>query len=171
MDVQVIAVKAYGGQRYSSTKKLVLAKHQKTHGLLYLFVLYDVRTGRVHWAFRPGKNSGQVSAFMKQVRRWYRTQTVWMVLDQDPAHPRKSRRTRRCMRTLRLHWISLPKASPDDNPVENIFSDIKQSILHASHDTDPTQTRRRISAHLRGRNRRRDRHVHIPYLDDSNKVR
>jgi hypothetical protein len=28
-------------------------------------------------------------------------------------------------------------------------------------------TQRRISAHLRGRNRRHDRSIHIPYLTDS----
>ena len=72
--------------------------------------------------------------------------------------------SRGLMRALRLHWISLPKGSPDDNPVESIFSDVQLMILDNSNDPDAHTTQRRISAHLRGRNRRRDRHIRIPYL-------
>ena len=101
---------------------------------------------------------------MHRVRRWYPTQEVWVILDQDRAHPRKSRETRRTMRSLKIHWISLPKASPDDNPVETLFSDLQLSILDNSNDPDPHTTQRRISAHWRKRNRRRDRFINIPYL-------
>ena len=65
-DVQPIAVKAYGGRRYSSAKRLVLAKHQKTRGFFYLFAVYDVKHGRVHWAFYPSKDSAAVCRFMRQ---------------------------------------------------------------------------------------------------------
>ena len=44
--------------------------------------------------------------------------------------------TRRTMRQLRLHWTSMPKGSPDDNPAETIFSDIQQNILDNSDDPD-----------------------------------
>jgi transposase len=167
--VQPIAVKAYGGRRYTSARRLALDRRQKTRGLFYLFVLYDVRSGRVHWAFLPGKSSRYVCQFMRRVRRWYPGVEVWIALDQDPAHPRKSRETRRTMRALRLHWISLPKASPDDNPVETIFSDVQLMVLDNSDDPDPRATQRRISAQLRGRNRRKDRQTRIPYLQDSHK--
>ena len=46
-----------------------------------------------------------------QVRRWYSATALWVTLDQDRAHPCKSRQTRRVMRELGLHWISLPKAA------------------------------------------------------------
>jgi transposase len=167
--VQPIAVKAYGGRRYTSARRLALDRRQKTRGLFYLFVLYDVRSGRVHWAFLPGKSSRYVCQFMRRVRRWYPGVEVWIALDQDPAHPRKSRETRRTMRALRLHWISLPKASPDDNPVETIFSDVQLMVLDNSDDPDPRATQRRISAQLRGRNRRKVRQTRIPYLQDSHK--
>jgi len=65
---------------------------------------------------------------------------------------------------LKIHWISLPKASPDDNAVETLFSDVQLSILDNSNDPDPQTTQRRISAHWRKRNRRRDRFINIPYL-------
>lgn len=168
-DYQSIAVKAYGGRRYTSARRLALDRRQKTRGRFYLFVLYDVKGGRVHWAFLPGKNSRSVCQFLRRVRRWYPDEEVWLALDQDPAHPKKSRETRRMMRVLKLHWISLPKGSPDDNPVETIFSDVQLMVLDNSDDPNPRVTQHRISAHLRGRNRRKDRWIRIPYLEGSHK--
>lgn len=163
-DVKPMAVKTYGGRRYTTAKRLVLERRQKTRGFFYLFGLYDVAHGRVRWAFYPAKDSAMVCRFMRRVRRWYPHPDTWVILDQERAHPRKSRETRRTMRQLKLHWISLPKGSPDDNAVETLFSDIQQMILDNSDDPDARATQRRISHHWRNRNRRCDRSVRIPYL-------
>lgn len=163
-DIQPIAVKAYGGRRYTSAKRLVLERYQKTRGFFYLFALYDVKQGQVRWAFYHSKNSVCVCRFMQRIRNWYPNQEVWVVLDQDRAHPRKSRETRRIMRALKLHWISLPKASPDDNAVETLFSDIQLMVPDNSNDPSPKATQQRISAHWRKRNRRCDRYISISYL-------
>jgi hypothetical protein len=163
-DVKPVAVKAYGGRRYTSAKKLVLSRAQKTRGLFYLFVAYDALDGRVYWAFYPGKSARYVCQFMHRLRRWFPDQPLWVALDQDRAHPCKSRHTRRVMRALHLHWISLPKASPDDNPVEVVFSDIQLMLLDNSDDPNARITHQRISQHLRHRNRRKVRQIHIPYL-------
>jgi transposase len=163
-DVQPITVKAYGGRRYSREKELILQAKQKTRGRFYLFLLYEVNHGRVRWAFFPGKGAHYVCQFMRRVRRWYPTQPLRIALDQDPAHPRKAKQTKRLMRQLGLRWTSLPKGSPDDNPAETIFSDIQQAILDNSNDPDTKTTQRRISAHLRARNRRKDRFMRISYL-------
>jgi transposase len=163
-DVQPIPVKAYGGSRFTSARRLVLEKAQKTRGFFYLFAAYEVNTGRRRWAFYDGKSSAQVCHFMKQLHRWYPEQQVWVVLDRDSPHPCKSAQTRREMRRLRLHWITLPKGSPDDNPVELIFSDIQLMVLDNSNDPDVHTTQRRISQHLRRCNRRKNRWLHIPYL-------
>ena len=120
-DVKPVTVKAYGGRRWSS-KRLVLRKYQKTRGRFYLFALYAVKEGRVRWHYYHGKDSVHVCRFMRCVRRWYPEAKVWVVLDQDRAHPCKSHETRRVMRELQIHWISLPKASPDDNPCEVGYS-------------------------------------------------
>lgn len=104
---------------------------------------------------------------MRQVRRWYPTQTVWVALDQDRAHPCKSRETQRVMRGLKLRWVSLPKASPDDNPVETIFSDVQLMILDNSDDEEAKLTQRRISQHLRAKNRCKERWIKVHYLSDS----
>jgi hypothetical protein len=168
-DVKVVAVKAYGGRRYTTARRLVLPRNQKTRGKFYLFLLYEANGGRCRWAYFPGKGAKYVCQFLRRVRRWYRGQSVWVALDQDRPHPCKCRQTRRLMRELELHWISLPKRTPDDNPVETILSDIQESILDLSDDPAPPATQRRISAHLRGRNRRQDRWVKVHYLPDSHK--
>jgi transposase len=168
-DVKPVVVKHYGGRRYSSAKRLVLERRQKTRGRFYLFALYDVKHGQVRWRYYHAKNAQCVCRFMQHVRRWYPRQDVWVVLDQDRAHPCKALETRRTMRALHLHWISLPKASPDDNPLETVFSDIQLMILDNSHDPDERATRRRISQHLRQRNRRKDRSIEIKYLPDTHK--
>jgi transposase len=168
-DEQPIAVKAYGGRRYTSCSRLVLDKPQKTRGRFYLFAVYEVGSGRVRWTFLPGKNSSSVCQFMRRVRRWYPDAEVWIVLDQDTTHPRRSKQTRQVMRQLQLHWISLPKNSPDDNPVEILFSDVKLMVLDNSDDPNPQATQRRISARFRSRNRRHARQIRIPYLNDCHK--
>lgn len=167
-DVKPVTVKAYGGRRWSS-QRLVLRKYQKTRGCFYLFALYDVRQGRVRWRYYHRKDSVAVCRFMRQVRRWYSKAEVWVVLDQDSAHPRKSQDTRCVMRELKLHWISLPKASPDDNPCETIFSDVQLNVQDNSDDPDEQMMRKRISYRLNRRNRRGKRFIEIPYLWDSHK--
>ena len=64
-------------------------------------------------------------------------------------------------------------AVPDanENPEENIFSDIQQTILDTSNDAKTTMNQNRISAHLRGRCRRKKRRIWISYLPDSQKIR
>lgn len=142
----------------------MLARNQKTRGRFYLFVSYDAVSGKAHWMFLPGKGTPYVQQFMRRLRHWYPDAAIWVALDQDRAHPCKSRKTRQTMRDLQLHWISLPKGSPDDNPVETLFSDIQLMILDNSNDPDSQTTQQRISAHLRGRNRRTDPRIHISYL-------
>ncbi len=73
------------------------------------------------------------------------------------------------MRQLKLHWITLPKGSPDDNPLESVFSDIQPMILDNSNDPDVKTTQRRIGRYLQKLNRRRNRRIRIPYLFDSHK--
>jgi transposase len=168
-DVKPVYVKAYGGRRYTSAPCLVLPRQQRTRGRFYVFAVYEVHSGRVRWAFRDGKSSPFVIGFLRQIRRWYPDQEVWVALDQDRAHPCKSQATRQAMRERKLHWVSLPKGSPDDNPVETLFSDVQLMILDNSNDADVSTTQRRIRAHWRRRNRRSDRQLRIPYLGDSHK--
>jgi hypothetical protein len=107
-DVQPITVKAYGGRRYTSASRLVLPSPQKTRGRFYLFLIYEVNRGVVHWAFLSGKGAVDVCRFMRRLRRWYPGRAVRVALDRDTAHPCKARRTRRTMRQLGLRWTTMP---------------------------------------------------------------
>jgi len=166
-DEQLITVKAYGGWCYTTAKRPIVERAQKTRGRFYLFAVYEVNTGRRRWAFYDHKRSDEVCRFMRQIRHWYPDQPVWIALDRDSTHPGKSGQTRHVMRQLKLHWITLPKGSPDDNPVETIFSDIQRMVLDNSNDPDVKTTQQRISRHLQKLNRRRRRWIHISYLFDS----
>ena len=166
-DVKPVYIKAYGGRRWTDQQRPVLPKQQRTRGKFYIFLGYDVATGRRRWAFYDGKATPFVCRFMRQVRRWYPTQPVWVALDQDRAHPCKSRETKRVMRQLSLRWVSLPKASPDDNPVETIFSDLQLLVLDNSNGPDAATTKRRLSRHLKAQNQCKERRVAIAYLPDS----
>jgi hypothetical protein len=169
-DVKPVAIKAYGGRRYSK-KRLVLARGQKTYGLIYLFVAYEYNSGRRLWSFFPGKSSKYVCAFVKKIRSRYGQRKLRLALDRDSPHPIKCARTRQQLRALGIRWTSLPKGNPDDNPVETIFSDVQQMVLDTSSDTDPAVTRRRIGGHLQGCNRRPDRRIRVSYLEIPPKLR
>lgn len=168
-DVKPITVKAYGGRRFTAEKRPRLDRKQKTRGMMYLFLSYDLRSGKTLWAFLSKKNAASVALFMQKLRRHYGALRLWIALDQDRAHPCKCKATRRLMRQLSLYWISLPKGSPNDNPVETIFSGIQEAILDCSNDPDSKATQRRISRHLSSRNRRVNRFIGISYLGDSYK--
>lgn len=113
-----MTAKAYGGQQYTSARRLVLPRRPKTRGRFHLFLAYEVASGRVRWAHLSGKDSTYACRFMRRVRPGYPQGEVWVALNRDPARPRKSRQTRRTMRQLGLRWISLPKGCPGDNPVD-----------------------------------------------------
>lgn len=71
-----------GGRRYTSAKKLVLSRAQKTRGLFYLFVAYDVQQVYVDWAFYLGKSACYVGQFMPRLRCWFPDQLLWVALEQ-----------------------------------------------------------------------------------------
>jgi hypothetical protein len=85
-----------------------------------------------------------------------------VALTDPPIHP-ATLRDAQCICT------SLPKGCPDDNPVETLFSPVQIMILDSSNDPDAKATRQRISAYLRGHNRRDDRWIQISYLPDTHK--
>jgi transposase len=149
---------------------LVLPRQQKTRGRCSVFAVYEVNRERVRGAFLPGQRSLFVIGFLRQIRRWYPEPEVWVVWEQEGAHPCQWRATRQAMRERKRHGGSLPQGSPDDHPVETLFSDGQLMILDNSNEAEALATKRRISAHGRGRKRRRDRHIRIPYRGDSDKL-
>lgn len=144
-------------------------KYQKTRGKCYLFGAYELRSGRIHWKYYARSRSEEFMAFMRQVRRWYPHQYLLVVLDQDTTHPQKCAASRNEMRRLKIRWLSLPKGSPDDNPIETVFSLLQRDVLAGSDAPDLSTLKGRVSRYLWLRNRRKNRCVRLAYLDDFHK--
>jgi transposase len=161
-----IPVKRYGGYRWTAEKRLVLPKYQKTRGKFYLFAVYELFQGRVRWKFDDHETSVEFIAFLRQIRRWYPHQYILIVLDSDTIHPQKSGETRREMRRLQMHWLSLPKGNPDDNPTETVFSVLQGEVIAGSDAPDTAEQKHCISRSLRRRNRRKGRFIRLGYLKD-----
>ncbi len=161
-----ITVKRYGGYRWTTEKRLILPKHQKTRWKFYLLAVYDLFQGRVRWKFDDHETSVEFIAFLRQIRRWYPQQYILIVLDSDTIHPQKSGESRREMRRLQIHWLSLPKGNPDDNPTETVFSVLQREVIAGSNAPDTGEQKRCISHSLQRRNRRKDRFIQLGYLKD-----
>lgn len=161
-----ITVKAYGGARWTKAKRLVLPKPQKTRGKFYLFGVYELGAGRMRWKYYDRNRSDEFIPFMRELRRWYPHPYLLVILDHDTTHPQHCAASRRELRRLKIHWLSLPKGSPDDNPIETVFSGLQQGILAGSNAPNVAELKRRISRYLWQRNRGKNRFVQLAWLDD-----
>ena len=161
-----ITVKRYGGRVWTTARQVVLPKYQKTRGKFYLYGVYELFTGRVRWCYYDHKRSEHFIAFLRQVRRWYPGHSILVILDQDTTHPQKCVASRQEMRQLKIHWLSLPKASPDDNPIETVFSVLQGEVLAGSDAPDVPAQKQRVSTALRRRNWRKDRFIRLGYLSE-----
>ncbi len=161
-----IMVKRYGGRIWTTARQVVLPKYQKTRGKFYLYGVYELWTGRVRWRYYDHKRSEQFIAFMREVRRWYPGQYILVILDQDTTHPQKCVASRQELRRLKIHWLSLPKASPDDNPIETVFSVLQGEVLAGSDAPDVPTQKQRVSRALHSRNRRKERFIRLRYLSE-----
>ncbi len=161
-----ITVKRYGGSMWTAAAQVVLPKYQKTRGKFYLYAAYELFTGRLRWRYYDHKRGESFTAFLRDTRRWYPGQYILVILDQDTTHPQKCIASRQEMRRLKIHWLSLPKQSPDDNPVETIFSLLQRAILAGSDAPTVTELKRRISRFLWRHNRCKERFVQLGYLED-----
>lgn len=164
-----ITVKRYGGYRWTREKRVVLPKYQRTRGKYYLFAAYELFRGQVRWRFFERSRSIEFIKFMEQVRRWYPRQYILVILDADTPHPQHCAASRQAMRRLKMHWLSLPKGSPDDNPLEIVFGVLQDEVLVGSDPRDVAEQQRQISRALQRRNRRKDRFIHLKWIDDFHK--
>lgn len=89
----------------------------------------EVYIGHPCWAFRAAKASQFVSSFLHRVRRWHLEVAVSGVLAQDGSPLCKSSPTRRPPYELRVRWLRLPIASPNDPPVATFCRDRQVASL------------------------------------------
>lgn len=107
------------------------------------------RTGQMHFAVVEGKVTAEV--FVEYLRRLIhgRHRPVFLIVDGHPTH--KSVMVRRFIETVadRLRLYFLPPYSPELNPDELVWNDLKNHILGRMSITGPDQMRRTVLSRLR----------------------
>jgi transposase len=107
------------------------------------------RTGQMHFAVVEGRVTAEV--FVEYLRRLIhgRRRPVFLVVDGHPTH--KSAMVRRFVESVseRLQLFFLPPYSPELNPDELVWNDLKNHILGRMSITGPDQMRRVVLTRLR----------------------
>jgi transposase len=107
------------------------------------------RTGQMHFAVVEGRVTAEV--FVEYLRRLLhgRRRPVFLIVDGHPTH--KSAMVRRFVETVstRLRIFFLPPYSPELNPDELVWNDLKNHILGRMRIVGPDQMRRAVLSRLR----------------------
>lgn len=107
------------------------------------------RTGQMHFAVVEGRVTAEV--FVEYLRRLIhgRRRPIFLIVDGHPTH--KSAMVRRFVETVqdRLQLRFLPPYSPELNPDELVWNDLKNHILGRMRITGPAQMRRMVLSRLR----------------------
>ena len=107
------------------------------------------RTGQMHFAIVAGRVNAEV--FIEFLKRLIhnRRKLVFLIVDGHPSH--KAAKVRKYVETVadRLRLFFLPPYSPELNPDELVWNDLKNHILGRKAITSPTQMRRIVLSRLR----------------------
>jgi len=76
--------------------------------------------------FRKKSKKEDVRSFLKRIRKANPKGRIILILDNFSSH--KSRMVRDCAEKLNIILVYLPKYSPDLNPIEYIWKDVKREI-------------------------------------------
>ena len=76
--------------------------------------------------FRKHTKQRDIRSFLKRIRKANPEDRIILILDNFSSH--KSRMVRDCAEKLNIALVFLPKYSPDLNPIEFIWKDIKRVI-------------------------------------------
>jgi hypothetical protein len=93
---------------------------QLVYEWLYLFLVVDGRTGTLHWTWIDSMKAEMVGAAVNGLQQ--QTEVAAVVWDGAPSH-----RDRR-MPGLGLPLIQLPPYSPELNPAERVFEEVRRWI-------------------------------------------
>jgi transposase len=107
------------------------------------------RTGQLHFAVVEGRVTGEV--FVEYLKRLIhaRRRPVFLIVDGHPTH--KSALVRKFVESVadRLKLFFLPPYSPELNPDELVWNDLKNHILGRMAIKSPTQMKRTVLKRLR----------------------
>ena len=89
----------------------------------WLYAAVEPATGEGYWWELPHLNSTCFELFLQQMSQYYANSLNIIVLDNAPAHTAKS-----LILPDNILLLWLPPYSPELNPVERLWQDIKQQI-------------------------------------------
>lgn len=97
--------------------------YQKVFGAVELF------TGRFHYRRASSLKSVQFVEFLRKIRAFYKGQKVYLIVDNGTSH--KGPEVKRFLeRNPEIELVFLPAYSPNLNPIEKIWKQMKQEHLH-----------------------------------------
>jgi hypothetical protein len=96
-----------------------------SHKALYAYAAVSIGSGQVDSLILPQVNTVCMQLFLDEVARRYPHEKLLMVLDNAGWHISKGLEVPKNMRLL-----PLPPYSPELNPVENIWEDLREKSFH-----------------------------------------
>jgi len=92
-----------------------------------LFGAINAHTGHRIVLIRPRAGGADVRAFLAELRRCYRGWgTIWLLLDRATGHT--DRRTQALAATLDIHFLWLPKQTPELNAMDQLSRELKRVV-------------------------------------------
>ena len=92
-----------------------------------LFGAIDLRTAHRVVLIRPRAGAADAQAFLRELRRRYRTAgTIWLLADRASAHT--AARTQRLAAALGIRFLWLPKQAPELNAMDQLWRELKRLI-------------------------------------------
>lgn len=91
-----------------------------------LFGAIDLRCGRLIVLKRPGAKAADFHAFLRHLRSTHSNRPIWLLLDEASCHTAKS--SLRLAAELDITLLSLPRQSPQLNPVDHLWKELKGRI-------------------------------------------
>jgi len=110
----------------------VRQRRQIVYEWRYLFLVVDGQQGRLFWCWMPALNALETRGVIRGLQK--ASDLAGVVWDRAPAHTDQS------VRKLGMPLVSLPPYSPELNPAERIFEELRRAVegvVYASLDANP----------------------------------
>lgn len=115
-------------------------------GLVDIFAVKDIHTGKRKYRFYDWKNSFIVIDFVEWLlREIYPEKEIYLILDGWSAHKSSNFRAY-CDLQPRLHLVPLPKCASWMNDIERDFARIQKEVLDNSNFSSPRELINKVSS-------------------------
>lgn len=91
-----------------------------------IFGAMNLRTGKRLFLARQRNRKEDFQEFLRLIRRHYRGWHATLLLDENPSHTPK--RAKELSREFGVHFLWLPKRSPELNPMDTLWGKAKDAV-------------------------------------------